>query len=328
MEKVSKIFLAGHSGLAGSALLRKLRKEGYQNIIFASRKELDLCRQSDVLSFFEFHKPEYVFLVAARVGGILANQKLPAEFIYQNLVIQANVIHAAFLNGVKRLIFFASSCCYPREVSQPFREDQLFTNALEPTNHAYAVAKLAGIEMCRSYNSQYGTNFLSIILPNLYGPGDNYDPVNSHVIGGLIRRFHEAKKARSEKVVIWGSGRARREFMYSEDMADVCLFLMNLNDEQFSCLVRPQSPSLGVVFPVVNVGVGFDISIAELAYLVAEIVSFGGDIIFDASRPDGMPQKIMDNSRLMKLGASVKWTTLKDGLFCAYQDFLSRFSGE
>ena len=318
MNKDSKVYVAGHRGLVGSALMRQLHAKGYSNIISRTHAELDLTNQSAVTDFFQTEKPEYVFLAAAKVGGIYANNTYPAEFIQQNLAIQSNVIHQSYLAGVKRLLFLGSSCIYPRDCPQPIKEEYLLTGSLEPTNRPYALAKIAGIEMCWSYNRQYGTQYIAVMPTNLYGEGDNYHPVNSHVIPALIRKFHEAKVNKQSTVVVWGSGTPMREFLYSNDMAEACVFVMNLADETYQTLLAADRND-GLP-PLLNLGYGSDLTIAELAYLVKEVVDFEGDIVFDATKPDGTMKKLMDSSRLNQLGWHVS-TSLRDGLLSAYQDF-------
>ncbi len=329
MNPDGKIYLAGHRGLVGSALKRRLEALGCRNILTRTHAELDLTRQDQVEAFFAAERPDYVFLAAAKVGGIHANNTYPAEFIRDNLAIQTNAIHAAYLNGVKRLLFLGSSCIYPRDCPQPMKEEYLFTGPLEATNRPYALAKIAGIEQCWSYNRQYGTQYLAVMPTNLYGPGDNYHPENSHVIPALIRKFHEAKAANRPTVTVWGTGTPRREFMYSEDMADACVFLMNLPDSQFVPLlgVLPSPSGRGAggegafLPPLVNIGVGDDLTIAELARLVGQVVDYQGEIVFDPSKPDGTPRKLLDVTRLSGLGWRAK-TQLPDGLKSAYRDFL------
>ncbi len=321
MKPDSRIYVAGHRGLVGSALMRVLTAKGHTNLITRTHAELDLTDQAAVEAFFAQERPEYVFLAAARVGGILANDTYPAEFIRDNLAIQTHVIHAAWRHGVERLLFLGSSCIYPKHCPQPMREEYLLTGPLEPTNRPYAIAKIAGIEMCWSYNRQYGSRFLAVMPTNLYGPGDNYHPENSHVIPALIRRFHEAKQNKAPSVTVWGTGAPRREFMYSEDMAEACVFLMNLPDEQFVPLLA-QDRNSGLP-PLVNIGVGEDMTIRELAERVRAVVGFEGEIVFDPSKPDGTPRKLLDVSRIQSLG----WRAgvgLQDGLRQAYADFLSR----
>lgn len=310
MDKKAKIFVAGHRGLVGSAILRRLQAGGYKNLVVRTRTDLDLTRQAEVEAFFAAEKPDYVFLAAAKVGGIHANNTYPAEFIHVNLEIQNNVIDTAYRHGVKRLLFLGSSCIYPKMAPQPIREDALLTGSLEPTNQAYALAKIAGIEMCRSYNRQYGTQYLSVMPTNLYGPGDNYHPENSHVIPALIRRFHEAKQSGATEVEIWGTGTPRREFLYSDDLADACVFMME----------RPIEPEFDAL---VNVGVGTDLTIRELATLIADVVGYSGGLAFNTKRPDGTPQKLLDIARITSMGWSAKMS-LSDGLRLAYADFLAK----
>jgi GDP-L-fucose synthase len=314
MNKQSKIYVAGHRGLVGSALMRCLARAGYEHVVTRSHDELDLGVQADAQAFFEQERPEYVFLAAAKVGGILANSMYPADFIFENLRIQSNVIHEAWRNGVKRLLFLGSSCIYPRNCPQPIREEYLLTGQLESTNRPYAVAKIAGIEMCWSYNRQYKTKYLAVMPTNLYGPGDHYDLNNSHVIPALIRKFHEAREQGLSQVMVWGTGKVRREFLYSDDMAEACVHLMILSDDRFDVCLRDT--------PIVNIGVGSDVSIQELALLVKDVVGFEGDIVFDTSKPDGTPQKLLDISRLNGLGWAAS-KHLSDGLSQAYQAFLS-----
>lgn len=307
MNYSSKIFVAGHRGMVGSAIARALSKEGYSNLTTRSSAELDLRNQSAVNSFFEEEKPEFVFLAAAKVGGILANSKYKADFIYDNLIMEANVIKAAHDHQVKKLMLLGSSCIYPKFAEQPIKEESLLTGALEPTNDAYAVAKIAGIKMCQSFHEQFGDNFISVMPSNLYGYGDNYHPQNSHVLPALIRRFHEAKVSDQSEVVIWGTGSPKREFLFADDLAEACLFLMN----------EYNSPE------IINVGTGSDVSIQELAYLVAGVVGYEGRIKNDLTKPDGTPKKLMDVSRIHKLGWKHK-TELKQGIALSYQDFLQR----
>jgi GDP-L-fucose synthase len=298
--------------------MRNLEAKGYTNLIIRTHTQLDLTDQAAVCDFFAIAKPEYVFLAAAKVGGIMANSTYPAEFIRDNLAIQANIIHTAYQNKVKRLLFLGSSCIYPKMAPQPMREEYLLTGPLEATNRPYALAKIAGIEMCWSYNRQYGTQYLSVMPTNLYGPGDNYHPENSHVIPAMIRRFHEAKQNNSPTVTVWGTGTPRREFLYNEDMADACVFLMNLPDQQYGPLLAAER-SDGVP-PVINIGVGEDVTIKELAELVKQTVGYRGDIDFDVTKPDGTPRKLMDVQRLSALGWEAR-TSLMAGLASAYADF-------
>ena len=323
MNPQEKIYIAGHRGLVGSGLMRNLRTKGIARVITRTHAELDLTNQSATENFFEKEKPDYVFLAAAKVGGIVANNSYPAEFIRDNLAIQSNVIHAAYKSGVKRLLFLGSSCIYPKLAPQPLKEEYLLTGPLEPTNRPYALAKIAGVEMCWSYNRQYGTRYLAVMPTNLYGPGDNYDLEKSHVIPALIRKFHQAKITQQPSVVVWGTGTPRREFLYSDDMAEACVFLMNLAEEKFVGLLGSDEFVTGRFEPpLVNIGFGQDLTIAELARLVKQTVGYDGEIVFDTARPDGTPQKLLDVSRL----ASVGWrasTSLSQGLAAAYRDFLS-----
>ncbi len=324
MHKNAKIYIAGHRGLVGSAIAQAFTAQGYTNLITRTRTELNVTRQSEVEQFFAAEKPEYVFLAAAKVGGIHANSTYPAEFIYENLAIQANVIHSAYLHGVKRLLFLGSSCIYPKLAPQPMKEEYLLTGPLEPSNRPYAVAKIAGIEMCWSYNRQYKTQYLAVMPTNLYGPGDNYHAQNSHVIPALIRKFCEAARRGDKEVVVWGSGTPRREFMHSSDLASACLFLMNLPDHKFAALLSNSSPqSAGTQPPLINIGVGYDVTIRELAELIKEISGFSGNIIFDQSKPDGTPQKLLDISQIKSLGWE-SHTSLQEGITDAIRDFLTR----
>jgi GDP-L-fucose synthase len=317
MQRDSRIYVAGHRGLVGSAILNRLAAEGYTNVVTRTHKELDLMDQREVRKFFGEEKPEYVFLAAAKVGGILANNTYPAEFVFQNLAIQTNVIHECWRNSVKRLLFLGSSCIYPRECPQPIREEYLLTGPLEKTNHSYAVAKIAGIEMCWAYNRQYGTRFLAVMPTNLYGPGDNYDLQNSHVLPALIRKMHEAKQRGDHTVTIWGTGSPRREFLHSRDMADACIFLAALPNDKFNVFVTgDQHP------PLINIGCGQDLTILELAELTRDVVGFDGKIVTDTSRPDGTPRKLLDVSRLQLAGWLPK-ITLREGITWTYQDYLA-----
>lgn len=305
MEKQAKIYVAGHRGMVGSAIYRRLKEEGYTNIVVRTSKELDLRDQQAVKEFFETEKPEYVFLAAAKVGGIMANNIYRADFLYENLAIQNNVFHFSHENQVKKLMFLGSSCIYPKMAPQPLKEDYLLTGTLEPTNEPYAIAKIAGIKMAESYRLQYNDNYISVMPTNLYGINDNYHPENSHVLPALIRKFHEAKVNNNLTVNVWGSGKPLREFMFADDLADACVFLMeNYNDLQF-----------------VNIGVGEDVSIRDLAELIKEVVGYEGQLEFDSSKPDGTPRKLMDVSKLNALGWKAK-TKLKDGIKLAYEDFL------
>jgi len=319
-----KIYIAGHRGMVGSAIMRTLQLQGQTNFITRTHAELELTDQTAVRNFFESEKPDQVYLAAAKVGGIHANNTYPAEFIYSNLMVQANVIDAAFNNGVKKLLFLGSSCIYPRLVPQPMKEDALLTGILEPTNEPYAVAKIAGIKLCESYNRQYGesygVDYRSVMPTNLYGPGDNYHPENSHVIPALIRRFHEAKVNNTARIVIWGTGTPRREFLYVDDMAAASVYVMNLEksiyDEHTQAMLSH-----------INVGFGDDLTIVELAKTIAKVIGFKGTIDFDSSKPDGSPRKLMDSTRLNQLGwqAHIK---LEDGLLLTYEDFLKKLEIE
>jgi len=302
MESDSKIYIAGHTGLVGSAIQRKLKEQGYSNIIGRTREELDLERQTQVEPFFEEQRPEYVILAAAKVGGILANNSFPAEFIYSNIMVQTNVIHSAYRTGVKKLLFLGSSCIYPKHCPQPMKEEYLLTGPLEPTNEPYALAKIAGIRTCQSYNRQYGTNYISVMPTNLYGPNDNFDLETSHVIPALIRKFHEAKIQSDSSVTIWGTGSPRREFLHVDDLADACIFLMNHYDES----------------DMINIGCGEDISIAELALLIKDIVGYTGNIEYNIDKPDGTPQKLLDVSKLKSLGWQPK-LSLREGMKKTYE---------
>ena len=316
MRKDSKIYVAGHRGLAGSAILRCLEKKGCRNLVCRNHSELDLTRQAAVEAFFEEERPDFVFLAAAKVGGILANSTLPAEFIYENLAIQTHVLHAAWKSRVKRLLFLGSSCIYPRLAPQPIEESHLLTGELEATNELYAVAKIAGIKMCQSYNRQYGTRFLSVMPTNLYGPNDNFDLESSHVLPALIRRFHEAKESGADTVTVWGTGNPRREFLHGDDMAEAACFLMDLSDDVLDGeFFRSPLPSF------INIGTGTDIAIGELAALIAEIVGFRGEIRFDDTKPDGTPRKLLDVSRLRRLGWEAK-IGLREGIERTYRWFL------
>lgn len=314
MLQDSTIFVAGHRGLVGSAIVRRLQRGGCNKLLLAGRDQLDLRSRDSVEAFFAANKPEVVFLAAAKVGGIHANNSYPAQFLFDNLQIQDNVIDAAYRHGAKKLTFLGSSCIYPKLAPQPIREDYLLTGPLEPTNEWYAIAKIAGIKLCESYNRQHGTDYRSVMPTNLYGPGDNYHPEMSHVIPALIRRFHEAKEAGADKVVIWGTGRPRREFLYVDDMAEACVHVMELDRAAYEANTRP-------MLSHVNVGTGEDIAIAELAALVAKTVGFRGRIEQDPSKPDGTPRKLMDVGRLRALGWAPR-VGLAEGLALAYRDFL------
>ncbi|MGE0359077.1 MAG: GDP-L-fucose synthase family protein [Burkholderiales bacterium] len=313
MEKSARIYVAGHRGLAGSAIVRRLRAAGFDNLLLRTHAELELTDAAAVERFFRAERPEYVVLAAAKVGGILANDTFPAEFIRENLAIQTNILHEAWRAGVKRLLFLGSSCIYPRDCPQPMKEEYLLTGPLEPTNRPYAIAKIAGIEMCSAYNRQYGTRFLAVMPTNLYGPGDNYDLQTSHVLPALIRKAHEAKARGEEALVVWGTGKPRREFLYSDDMADACVALLRLEDEKFG-------EAIGTYPPLVNIGAGEDLTIRELAELVCEVVGFEGRLAFDASKPDGMPRKLLDTSRMGRLGWRAR-IGLREGIAMAYEDF-------
>ena len=313
MDQNSKIYVAGHRGLVGSAIVRRLRAEGYDNLLLRTHAELDLTDQRQVNDFFSQERPDHVILAAAKVGGIHANDTYPAEFIHQNLMIEANVIHAAWQSGVKRLLFLGSSCIYPREAPQPMREDALLTGPLEPTNEPYAIAKIAGIKLCESYNRQYGTDYRSVMPTNLYGPNDNFDLQTSHVLPALIRKCHEAKEAGSESVEIWGTGNPRRELLHVDDLADACLFVMCLPPEEYASQTEPMRSHL-------NVGMGVDVTIRELAEIVSEVVGFDGELRFNPEYPDGTPRKLLDVSRLETLGWRFQ-TGLEEGIRETYSWF-------
>jgi GDP-L-fucose synthase len=318
MTSNPKIYIAGHRGMVGSAIVRELERKGYTNLVCRTRQELDLTNQLAAQNFFHQEKPDQVYLAAARVGGIYANNTFPAEFIYDNVMVQSNVIHQAFMHGVKKLLFLGSSCIYPRMASQPMSEDALLTGKLEPTNEPYAIAKIAGIKMCESYNRQYGAthgvDYRSVMPTNLYGPGDNYHPENSHVIPALIRRFHEAKVSGTPQVVIWGSGKPYREFLYVDDMAKASVFVMELAKEQYDQVTEPMQSHL-------NVGFGSDVTIAQLAQAVAKAVGYPGTIALDPTKPDGSPKKLMNSKRLNTLGWKAA-VSLDDGLALAYAQFV------
>ena len=309
MEKEAKIYVAGHRGMVGSAIVRELQNKGYHNIVTKTSKELDLRSQDAVRSFYQTEKPQYVFVAAAKVGGIHANNVYRAEFLYDNLMIQNNLIHFAYESGVKKLLFLGSSCIYPKLAEQPLKEDYLLSGYLESTNEPYAIAKITGIKMCEAYRDQYGCNFISAMPTNLYGPNDNYHPENSHVLPALIRKFHEAKVSSTGQVEIWGDGTPMREFLYADDLANALVYLMeNYNEKQF-----------------VNVGFGSDVTIKELAETVAKVVGFDGGMKYDSSKPNGTPRKLMDSSRLFSTGWKPK-TNLEEGIRLAYQDFLNRYT--
>ena len=318
MTSNPKIYIAGHRGMVGSAIMRELERKGYTNLVCRTHQELDLTNQLAVQNFFNQEKPDQVYLAAARVGGIYANNTFPAEFIYDNVMVQSNVIHQAFMHGVKKLLFLGSSCIYPRMASQPMSEDALLTGKLEPTNEPYAIAKIAGIKMCEIYNRQYGAthgvDYRSVMPTNLYGPGDNYHPENSHVIPALIRRFHEAKVSGTPQVVIWGSGKPYREFLYVDDMAKASVYVMELAKEQYDQVTEPMQSHL-------NVGFGSDVTIAQLAQAVAKAVGYPGTIALDPTKPDGSPKKLMNSKRLNTLGWKAA-VSLDDGLALAYAQFV------
>ncbi len=305
MEKESKIYVAGHRGMVGSAIVRKLTSLGYTNLLTRTSSELDLRNQQNVADFFEVEKPEYVFLAAAKVGGIVANNTYRADFLYENLAIQNNIIHGSYVNKVKKLMFLGSSCIYPKLAPQPLKESYLLSGYLEPTNEPYAIAKIAGIKMCEAYRAQYGCNFISVMPTNLYGTNDNYDLVNSHVLPAMIRKFHEAKEKDASEMTLWGTGSPMREFLHADDLAEACLFLMeNYNESE-----------------LVNIGTGEDVTIKNLAALVKQVIGFQGEIVWDTAKPDGTPRKLMDVSKLHGLGWHHK-IALEDGIKLAYQDFL------
>ncbi|WP_047309558.1 GDP-L-fucose synthase [Rhodopseudomonas palustris] len=309
MDKGAKIFVAGHRGMVGSAIVRRLAATGYTNVVTRSHHELDLTQQAEVSRFLNAEQPDYIFMAAAKVGGIHANNVYRADFIYQNLIIEANIVQAAYAAGTQRMLFLGSSCIYPRDCPQPIREDHLLTGPLEPTNEPYAIAKIAGVKLCESYNRQYGTKYVSAMPTNLYGPNDNYDLSTSHVLPALIRKVHEAKRRGDATYEVWGSGRPMREFLYVDDMADACVFLMEneaIDDGLF------------------NVGTGVDVTIRELAETVMQVVGFDGEIVFDANKPDGTPRKLLNVDRLRNLGWQAK-TSLRDGIALAYQDFLAKY---
>lgn len=310
LDKKLKVFIAGHKGMVGSAILRKMTEEGYSNFVLRTSKELDLRNQKDVEQFFEHERPQYVILAAARVGGIIANMESPATFLYDNLMIQSNVIHCSYKTGVKKLLFLGSSCIYPRLAPQPMKEEYLLDGKVEPTNEGYAIAKIAGMKLCEMYNRQYGTDYITVMPCNLYGIGDNFDLEKSHVVPALIRKFHEAKVNGQDEVIIWGTGTARRELLYADDLADACLYLL-------------QSYSGSDFF---NIGSGMDFSIADLADTIKDIVGYKGKILFDSTKPDGMPQKLMDVTK-MKNAGWVYRTDLKEGLRLTYEWYLDNYDG-
>ena len=327
VKKSSRIFIAGHKGMVGSAIYEKLREEGFSNILVKSHKQLDLMNQKQVYNFFKNNKIDFVILSAAKVGGIFANKTYPAEFIFNNLLIQTNVIDAAYRFKVKRFIMIGSSCIYPKFSPQPIKEDYWLSGKLESTNRAMATSKIAGIEMCRSYNNQYlnnkkGTQYIALMPTNLYGPNDNYDLNNSHVLPALIRKFHEAKEQNKKKVVLWGTGKIRREFMYSEDLADACIFILKLSEKKFFNFLNDSN--LKENPPIINIGVGSDLTINELASKISDLISFSGKVTHDLNMPDGTPQKMLDVSLINNMGWKAK-TSLKDGLTNTYNDFCKRY---
>ncbi len=318
MNHNSKIYVAGHNGLAGSAILCNLKEAGFKNIIVKNHDELDLTDQLLTSNFFKIEKPEYVFLAAGKVGGIYANTLYPADFIYQNITIQSNVIHQSYLQGAKRLLFLGSSCIYPRDCEQPIKEEYMLSGPLEKSNSPYALAKISGIEMCASYNRQYKTKYLAAMPTNLYGPGDNYDLQSGHVIAALIRKFAEATKSNTQNIEVWGSGKPKREFLCSTDLAEACIFLMTLSDEKYNALLKDDSGENS--YPIVNVGAGEDISIKDLSLLIAKISGFKGEVIFDNTKLDGTPRKLLNVEILTQLG----WTpsiSISDGIKQALKDF-------
>jgi len=317
MDKSSKIYIAGHRGLVGGSIHRELARKGYTNLLLRTRAELDLTHSSDVEQFFQKERPEYVFLAAAKVGGILANNNFPADFLAENLAIQSSVLNAARASGVRRLLFLGSSCIYPRLAPQPIREEYLLTGPLEATNRPYAIAKITGIEMCWAFNRQYGTRFLAAMPTNLYGPGENLDLATSHVLAALLRKAIEAKSSGAKQITVWGSGTPRREFLFSDDLAQACVFLMNLSEEKFHSLLSSNEP------PLINIGTGEDLTIRELAELVCRIVGFEGKLVFDPSKPDGTPRKLLDVSRIHALGWQAH-TTLEQGIHATANDFANR----
>jgi GDP-L-fucose synthase len=319
LKSDSRIYIAGHRGLVGSSIHRELQRQGYTNFVLRTRAELDLTRAEDVAEFFAQERPEYVFLAAAKVGGILANSEMPGDFIRENLAIQMSVLEAARRTGVRRLLFLGSSCIYPKLCPQPIREEYLLTGPLELTNRPYAVAKIAGIEMCWAYNRQFGTRFLAAMPTNLFGPGENFDLQTSHVLAALLRKAIEAKASGASTITVWGSGTPRREFLYSDDLAQACVFLMNLPDAKYDSLLRADEP------PLLNVGTGEDLTIRELAETICRVVGFTGDLAFDSSKPDGTPRKLLDVSRIQALGWRAQ-TSLEDGLRKLAKDFEVRLN--
>ena len=318
MNLNDKIYIAGHKGLVGSAIVRQLKSRGFNNLLMVSHNDLDLTIQSDVKSFFEQEKPDYVILAAAKVGGIYANNSYPANFIYQNTMIETNIINSAFENKVKRLLFLGSTCIYPKDIEQPMREDALLTDTLEPTNEPYALAKILGIKLCESYNRQFGTDFRSVMPTNLYGINDNFDSENSHVIPGLIQRFHNAKVKKDDQVTVWGTGNAMREFLFVDDMAEASLFVLELDKRIYDANTKP-------MISHINVGSGKDITIKELAEEIKEVVGFQGKLSFDSSKPDGSARKLIDVSRLSNMGWNYS-TSLREGLEKTYEWYLKKFN--
>ena len=314
MNLNDKIYIAGHAGLVGSAIVRQLEARGFTNLLMRSHKDLDLINQEQVHKFFEREKPDYVILAAAAVGGIQANNNYPADFIYQNMMIEANVIHSAYNNRVKRLLFLGSTCIYPREVKQPMKEDALLSDVLEPTNEPYALAKISGIKLCESYNRQHGTDFRSVMPTNLYGINDNFHPDNSHVIPALMQRFHQAKINNNSEVKVWGTGKAMREFLYVDDMADASLFVLELDEKTYQANTRP-------MLSHINIGTGKDITIKEMAEIMREVVGFNGELFFDKTKPDGAPRKLIDVSRLSNMGWNYS-VNLREGLEITYKWYL------
>ena len=314
MELTSKIYIAGHNGMVGSAIVRQLESRGFVNLLMRTHKELDLTNQAEVQAFFKQENPDYVILAAAKVGGIYANNTYPADFIYQNMMIEANVINSAYENGVQRLLFLGSTCIYPKAIEQPMRESALLTDILEPTNEPYALAKIAGIKLCESYNRQYGTDFRSVMPTNLYGENDNFHPENSHVIPALMHRFHDAKTNNNSEVVVWGTGNAMREFLHVDDMAEASLFVLELDEETYQSNTKP-------MLSHINVGTGKDVKIRDMAQIMKKVVGFEGKLIFDPSKPDGAPRKLIDVSRLSKMGWKYS-VNLEDGLRKTYAWYL------
>jgi GDP-L-fucose synthase len=317
-DKQAKILVAGYTGLVGSAITRQLQSQGYHNLLLKDYRDVDFTNQQQTIEFLNTNKPDYVFLAAAKVGGIVANHTYPAQFYYENMMIQCNIIHSSYLSGVKRLLFLGSSCIYPKLAPQPMKEDHLLTGPLEPTNRPYALAKIGGIEQCWTYNRQYGTKYIAAMPTNLYGPGDNYNLQNSHVLPAMIRKMHEAKERSDKTVTLWGTGSPYREFLYNQDLAAACVYLLNMDPAKYDAFINsPDQP------PLVNIGCGQDVTIKDLATIVAGVVGFNGQIVWDSGKPDGTPRKLMDSSRIFALGwrPTVK---LEDGIRLAYQDYLAR----